>query len=47
MPSGSAMSLGMMLEVVVNSSGNARLSANPYPRDLQGIWFSDEHDVRT
>ena len=47
MPAGAAIVLGFVLEAVVNASSAAALSVNVYPRDLQGIWFSDERDGRT
>lgn len=47
MTGGAAILFGFMLNFVINISTDAALSVNAYPRDLQGIWFSDEREGLT
>lgn len=42
MPGSTATVLGFVMELVVNSSVVTGLSVPVYPRELQGIWFTDD-----
>jgi hypothetical protein len=42
-----AIILAVMLKFVVNASTASQPSIHVFPRDLHGIWFSDESDGRT